>query len=255
MTFREQLGERYKMDEKKKILIIEDDEDISMIEEAYLSAAGYEVEVHRDGKELEKLAASGVYSLFLIDVMLPGRNGYELCKAIRSLTAVPILMVTARTEAIDKIQGLGNGADDYISKPFDPAELVARVNANLRQYDRIVESAGNEALKEMQENENDAEEIVIGDLHIFPKGYRVTKNGKEISLKTREFELLCFLAQNPNILFNKEQLYEKIWGYDYVGDAATVIVHINRIREKIEDEPKKPKLLETVWGAGYRMNK
>ena len=155
--------------------------------------------------------------------------------------------VKARTEAIDKIRGLGLGADDYISKPFDPAELVARVNAHLRQYDRLKGSS--------EEKTAEPEIITIGDLKILVNSWKVYKGDQEIRFPNREFELLKFLALNPNIVFSREQLFEKIWGYDYTGDSATVMVHINRIREKIEDDSKNPKILETVWGAGYRLNK
>lgn len=155
--------------------------------------------------------------------------------------------MTARTESVDKIRGLGIGADDYISKPFDPAELVARVNANLRQYDRV------HGMSDEKNEEN--REIKIRDITILPDSWKVYKGDTEIKFPNREFEILKFLAMNPNIVFSKEQLFEKIWGYDYIGDSATVMVHINRIREKIEDDCKNPKLLETVWGAGYRLNK
>ena len=161
---------------------------------------------------------------------------------------IPILMVTARTESVDKVRGLGLGADDYISKPFDPAELVARVNANLRQYQRMVE-------KFSDKGPDASEEIQVQDLRILVNSWKVFKGDTEIRFPNREFELLKFLAMNPNIVFSREKLFEKIWGYDYVGDSATVMVHINRIREKIEDDPKNPKILETVWGAGYRLNK
>jgi DNA-binding response regulator yycF len=157
-------------------------------------------------------------------------------------------MVTARTESVDKIRGLGIGADDYISKPFDPAELVARVNANLRQYERMKQ-------KIVPTSEESPEEIRVHDLRILVNSWKVYKGDREIKFPNREFELLKFFAMNPNIVFSKEQLFEEIWGYDYVGDSATVMVHINRIRDKIEDDSKNPKILETVWGAGYRLNK
>ena len=176
------------------------------------------------------------------------RKVAENCKEVRNQIDIPILMVTARTESIDKIRGLGFGADDYISKPFDPAELVARVNANLRQYERIQK-------KQLVEEAEAREEIRIHDLRILVNSWKVYKGDKEIRFPNREFELLKFLAMHPDIVFSKEQLFEKIWGYDYVGDSATVMVHINRIREKIEDDCKNPKILETVWGAGYRLNR
>lgn len=236
------------MAEQKKILIAEDDEDISMVEEAYLQAAGFQTSVVTDGTKVAALLLQETFDLLLLDLMLPGKNGYDVCKEIRDKTDIPILMVTARTEAVDKIRGLGIGADDYIAKPFDPAELVARVHAHLRQYERM-------ANKKPQPEQSAAEEIVIGDVRILVNGWKVYKKDKEIKFPNREFELLLFLAENPNIVFSREQLFEKIWGYDYTGDSATVMVHINRIREKIEDDSKNPKILETVWGAGYRLNR
>lgn len=234
------------MAEERRILIVEDDEDISMIEEAYLQAAGFATVVEADGERALSIIGEQSFDLILLDVMLPGRSGYEICKEIRDKINVPILMVTARTESVDKIRGLGLGADDYISKPFDPAELVARVNANLRQYNRSVQQSS---------EENKPEEIRIGDLRILVDSWKVYKKDQEIRFPNREFELLKFLAMNPNRVFSKEELFEKIWGYDYIGDSATVMVHINRIREKIEDDSKNPKILETVWGAGYRLNR
>ncbi len=234
----------------KKILIVEDDEDISMIEEAYLQSAGFQTEIVTDGNLVMGELHNSQYDLILLDLMLPGKNGYELCREIRKEYTIPVLMVTARTESLDKIRGLSLGADDYISKPFDPAELVARVNANLRQYERIREN-----LQKEEQTQKEPEEITVGDLRILVNSWKVYKNGEEIRFPNKEFELLKFLASNPNIVFSKEQLFEKIWGYDYVGDSATVMVHINRIREKIEEDSKNPKILETVWGAGYRLNK
>lgn len=236
------------MGDKRRVLIAEDDPDISMIEEAYLESAGFEVKVIVDGAKVAALLEKEKYDLILLDLMLPGKSGYEVCREIRDKVDVPILMVTARTESVDKIRGLGLGADDYIAKPFDPAELVARVNANLRQYDRMMQ-------KLSEEKEKQPEEIRAHDLRILVNSWKVYKGDKEIKFPNREFELLKFFAMNPNIVFSKEQLFEKIWGYDYVGDSATVMVHINRIREKIEDDSKNPQILETVWGAGYRLNK
>lgn len=236
------------MKNKKSILIIEDDKDISMIEEMYLQASGFETKIIENGIKIKSLLETEHFDLIILDLMLPGKSGYEICQEIREMIDSPILMVTARTETADKIKGFGTGADDYISKPFDPVELVARVNANIRQYERILKK-GN------IETKTEHEEISIKDLKILTNSWKVYKAGKEIKLPNREFELLRFLAINPNIVFSKEQLFEKIWGYDYVGDSATVMVHINRIREKIEDDSKNPQILETVWGAGYRLNK
>ena len=236
------------MENSKKILIVEDDADISMVEEAYLESAGFETRILSEGTEVEGVIEKEHFDLILLDLMLPGKNGYEICREIRDRVDIPILMVTARTESVDKIRGLGIGADDYISKPFDPAELVARVNANLRQYERMKQ-------KIVPTSEERPEEKRVHDLRIHVNSWKVYKGDREIKFPNREFELLKFFAMNPNIVFSKEQLFEEIWGYDYVGDSATVMVHINRIRDKIEDDSKNPKILETVWGAGYRLNK
>lgn len=233
--------------DERRVLIVEDDEDISMVEEAYLESAGFQTMIVRSGAEVSGLLKKESFDLILLDLMLPGKSGYEICREIRDKVDIPILMVTARTESVDKIRGLGLGADDYIAKPFDPAELVARVNANIRQYDRMLQRLSEQKAEE-------PEEIRVADLRILADGWKVYKGEREIRFPNREFELLKFLAMNPNIVFSKEQLFEKIWGYDYVGDSATVMVHINRIREKIEDDSKNPKILETVWGAGYRFN-
>ena len=237
------------MENRKKILIIEDDEDISMIEEAYLESAGFETKILSDGNKVNEIIEAESFDLILLDLMLPGKSGYTICREIRDKLDIPILMVTARTESVDKIRGLGMGADDYISKPFDPAELVARVTANLRQYDRMLQKNADSA------REEEPEEIRIQDLRILVNSWKVFKGDQEIRFPNKEFELLKFFAQHPNIVFSKEQLFEKIWGFDYAGDSATVMVHVNRIREKIEDDSKNPKILETVWGAGYRLNK
>ncbi len=235
------------MADNKKIMIVEDDEDISMVEEAYLESAGFETKIVRDGTLVSSMIEEEKFDLILLDLMLPGKSGYEICREIRDQIDIPILMVTARRESVDKIRGLGLGADDYIEKPFDPAELLARVHANLRQYER---------LKKITEEKNEEpEEIRIGDLRILLHSWKVYKGEREIKFPNREFEILKFFAMNPNIVFSKEQIFEKIWGYNYMGDSATVMVHINRIREKIEDDSKNPKILETVWGAGYRLNK
>ncbi|HJA64401.1 MAG TPA: response regulator transcription factor [Candidatus Intestinimonas stercoravium] len=229
-----------------RILIAEDDAEIAMLERDYLEIEGFETELVEDGEQAAAAALTGRYDLILLDLMLPGCDGYEVCRRIRDRVDVPILMVTARTESVDKIRGLGLGADDYIAKPFDPAELVARVKAHLSRYARL--TGGGE--------ESPAQEVItIGDVEIFPRSWKVCKGGRELKMPNREFTLLKFLAENPNIVFSKEQLFEKIWGYDYVGDSATVTVHIGRIREKIEDDPTHPKIIETVWGAGYRLNR
>jgi DNA-binding response OmpR family regulator len=227
-----------------KILIVEDDAEIAMLEKDYLEINGFETEIMADGNQALAALQKGGYDLVLLDLMLPSLNGYDICRQIRDKTDIPILMVTARTESTDKIRGLGLGADDYIAKPFDPAELVARVKSHLNRYARLTGSA--------KSSKDDT--ITIGDLKILSKSWKVYKGETEIKLPNREFELLLFLADNSNTVFSKEQLFEKIWGFDYAGDSATVTVHINRIREKIEDDPSNPKVIETVWGAGYRLN-
>ncbi|GET09568.1 response regulator transcription factor [Ligilactobacillus agilis] len=229
----------------KKILIIEDEEAIAMIEQDYLELSNFETEVVGDGASALQKLNDNSYDLILLDLMLPGgMSGYDVCKKIRGQVDIPIIMVTAKTESLDKVLGLELGADDYLTKPFDPAELVARVKANLNQYERL---KGQTAQAE--------EKLIIGNGIVMELGsYKVTKDGKELRFPNKEFELLRFLAQNPNYVYSKEQLFEKIWGYDYIGDPATVAVHINRIREKIEQDSNNPKLIETVWGVGYRFN-
>ena len=186
-------------------------------------------------------ALNGKFNLILLDLMLPNIDGFTICKRLREELDIPILMVTARKEDIDKIRGLGLGADDYIVKPFSPNELVARVDAHIAMYKRL---KGNYA--------NIKSEITIGSLKINQKSHRVFVKDKEVSLKNKEYELLLFLVTNADMVFSKDTLYEKIWGYDAIGDISTVAVHINRLREKIEDDPSNPHYIETVWGAGYR---
>jgi DNA-binding response OmpR family regulator len=227
----------------KKILIVEDDSSIAEIERDLLVNSGFEVNIATDGKEGLKEALSGGYDLILLDLMLPNIDGFEICKQIRGAIDVPVLMVTARTEDIDKIRGFGLGADDYISKPFSLVELVARVRANLAQYER---------LKSNVSQPKEKNEIQIGDLLLNRQSRRVYVGGEEIKCKVKEFDLLCFLMTHPEIVFNKEQLYERIWGMDAFGDIRTVAVHVNRLRDKIEKDPSNPARIQTVWGVGYR---
>ena len=226
-----------------KVLIIEDDVAIAEIQRDFLVINGYEVKLETDGIKGMEEALSGQYDLILLDIMLPGMDGYEICKRIRDRINVPILMVTARIEDVDKVRGLGLGADDYIPKPFSPTELVARVKANLAQYDRLMSVTGGKEKRQ---------EIDAGRLRLNPQTRTVFVDDKEIELKNREFELLLFLISNPNHVFSKEHLYERIWGMDAFGDLKTVAVHINRIREKVEIDPQNPEHIQTVWGAGYR---
>jgi DNA-binding response OmpR family regulator len=228
----------------KKILIVEDDTSIAEVERDFLEINGMECFIALNGTDGLREASSGKYDLILLDLMLPGLDGFEITKRMRSSVNVPILMVTAKTEEADKIRGLGLGADDYISKPFSPTELVARVKANLAQFDRL---AGSSPQAEG--------EIAAGNIRINPKSRRVFVDEREIDLKNKEYETLYFLATNPDIVFSKDTLYERIWGMEALGDAATVAVHINRLREKIERDPADPVHIKTVWGVGYRFEK
>ena len=227
----------------KKILIVEDDISIAEIERDFLEINGYETCIIPDGVQGMKEAVSGKYDMILLDVMLPNMDGFEICRRVRDTIDIPILMVTAKTEDIDKIRGLGLGADDYISKPFSLPEFIARVKANLSQYER---------LKSTSSGDSKQNEIQIGNIKINHQTRMVYVGGKEIECKTKEFDLLYFLMTNPEIVFTKETLYERIWGMDSVGDLKTVAVHINRLREKIERDPANPVYIQTVWGAGYR---
>ena len=224
----------------KKILLIEDDHGIAEVERDYLEASGFAVEVVPDGREGLSKALQDSYDLLLLDIMLPGIDGFHICREVRKTKNMPILMVSAKQEDIDKIRGLGLGADDYIIKPFSPNELVARVKAHIARYERLTGS------------QNQVKALRFGSLEIQEESRQVFVDGQEISLKKREFDLLFFLAKHPNIVFSKDRLFESVWGLEAMSDTATVMVHINRIREKIEKNPGSPKYIETVWGAGYR---
>lgn len=226
----------------KKILIIEDDISIASIERDYLTANGYDADIILDGRDGLKSALTGKHDLILLDLMLPGMDGFEICRKIRDLKKTPILIVTAKQEEIDKIRGLGLGADDYIVKPFSPNELVARVKAHIATFERLIGSSEG----------NTGKEITIGEIRINQNARRVFIKNKEIELKNKEYELLLFLVMNADYVFSKEVLYERIWGMEAMGDSATIAVHINRLREKIEEAPASPRYIETVWGAGYR---
>ncbi|MGX9135808.1 response regulator transcription factor [Rummeliibacillus sp. JY-2-4R] len=227
-----------------KILIVEDDIEIAMLEKDYLEISDFETDIEQDGNTVLQALNQKQYDLIILDIMLPGKSGYELCKEIREVSEIPILMVTAKTESIDVIRGLGLGADDYILKPFDPAELVARVKAHLERFKRLTQHT----------NTKSDEVIEIGHMKILKKSWKIYIDEKEIKFPNKEFEVLVYLAENANIVLSKEQIFEKIWGYNYTGDSSTVTVHINRIREKIEEDSSNPKIIETIWGAGYRLN-
>lgn len=233
-----------------RILIVEDDLEIAEIEKDYLEINGFTVDLQVNGISALQAIESYQYDLILLDLMLPGKSGIEICKEIRSKLDIPIIMVTAKSEPMDKILGLGLGADDYIGKPFDIAELVARVKANLAQYRRIKRNGKPEPSDVIA-----GACITSGDLRIYPDAYLVFVGSEPAKLTTREFELLSFLAQHANIVHSKEHLFEKVWGVDFLCDYATVTVHINHIREKIEPNSSNPKYIETIWGVGYRFNK
>ncbi len=224
-----------------RILVIEDEEAIAELERDYLELSGFSVEIVNDGRVGLQKALNEDYDMFILDVMLPHIDGFEICKRIREDRNTPILMVSARKEDIDKIRGLGLGADDYITKPFSPSELVARVKAHIARYDRLVGS---------QPNDNDV--MRIRGIKIDKTARRVWVNGEEKTLTSREFELLVFLAEHPNHVFSKEEIFKEIWNMDSVGDIATVTVHIKKLREKIELNTNKPQYIETIWGVGYR---
>lgn len=224
-----------------KILIIEDEVAIAELEKDYLELSNFEVTIEHDGCQGAALALNEDFDLILLDLMLPNMDGFEICELIRQKKNTPIIMVSAKKDDIDKIHGLGLGADDYLTKPFSPSELVARVKAHLARYKRLTSVS-------VEENEI----IEIRNLKIDKTARRVYLNGEEKIFTTKEFDLLTFLAQHPNHVFSKEELFKEIWEMESVGDIATVTVHIKKIREKIEQSTAKPQYIETIWGVGYR---
>ena len=224
-----------------RILIVEDEIAIAELEKDYLELSGFEVEVEHDGMTGLARALAEEFDLFILDLMLPGIDGFEICKRIREKKNTPILMVSAKKDDIDKIRGLGLGADDYVTKPFSPSELVARVKAHMARYNRLIGSSV---------VENDL--IEIRGIKIDKTARRVWINDEEKQFTTKEFDLLTFLAENPNHVFTKEELFREIWDMESIGDIATVTVHIKKIREKIEMDTSKPQYIETIWGVGYR---
>ena len=224
-----------------KILIVEDEEAIADLEKDYLELSGFKVEVATDGETGLKRAMEGEFDLYILDLMLPGVDGFDICRQIRNEKNTPIIMVSAKKDDIDKIRGLGLGADDYMTKPFSPSELVARVKAHLARYDRLTGSA-------MEANKI----IEIRGLKIDTTARRVWVNGEEKTFTTKEFDLLTFLASHPNHVYTKEELFREIWDMESIGDIATVTVHIKKIREKVELDTSNPQYIETIWGVGYR---
>ncbi|WP_078378500.1 response regulator transcription factor [Sutcliffiella halmapala] len=228
----------------QKILIIEDEQSIAELQRDYLEVYGFTAEIASTGEKGLEKALTNAYDLILLDLMLPGIDGFELCKKIRAELDIPILMVTARKEDIDKIRGFDRGADDYIEKPFNPNELVARVKAHISRYQRLI-----------NRDSEPPQEIQIKGLVIDRHSRRVFLNGEEKIFTAKEYDLLLFLTTNPNRVFSKDHLFERIWGYDSIGDVTTVTVHIRKIREKIEETPSTPTFIETIWGVGYRFKK
>lgn len=224
-----------------RILIIEDELAIAELEKDYLELSDFQVDVETDGEIGAKKALEEDYDMLILDLMLPGVDGFDICRKVREKKEMPIIMVSSKNDDIDKVRGLGLGADDYITKPFSPSELVARVKAHLSRYTRLVGS-----------NSNDNECIEIRGIRIDKTARRVFVDDEEKIFTTKEFDLLTFLAQNPNHVFTKEELFQKIWGMESVGDVATVTVHIKKIREKVEKDTSKPQYIETIWGVGYR---
>ncbi len=228
-----------------RILIAEDDNLIAELERDYLLAENFQVDIASDGQKALDMLGKNEYDFALLDVMLPKVDGFSICRMIRSDSDIPVMIVTAKRDDVDKIRGLGLGADDYMVKPFSPTEMVARVKAHLRIHERL--KAENMDAKPLQQ-------INIRGLRILPEAHRVFKGDEEIKLVNREFEVLLLLMENPDKIFSKEHIFETVWGVDSLGDTATVAVHINRIREKIEENPSMPTYIETVWGAGYRFS-
>ena len=227
-----------------RILIVEDEEAIEELERDYLELSGYTVEIENNGDEGLKRAMSEEWDLFILDIMLPGTDGFEICRQIRTEKSTPIIFVSARKDDIDKVKGLGFGADDYITKPFSPSELVARVKAHLASFDRVVNSSSAYSNDDV---------IRIRGLKIDNISHKVWVDGAEKLLTTKEYDLLYFFAKHPGQVFSKEELFQRIWDQDSVGDIATVTVHVKKIREKIELDKDHPQYIETVWGVGYRM--
>lgn len=223
-----------------RILIIEDDQSIAELQRDYLEINGFTVQIEINGKKGLHQALNEDFDLILLDIMLPEMNGFEICKKIRENKEIPILIVSAKTEDIDKIRGFGLGADDFIVKPFSPSELVARVKAHLSRYNRFV-------VKDQNQNQLQVRGLVINQ-----HSRKIFVESEEKFFTTKEFNLLIFLATNPNKVFSKDHLFDRIWGLDSIGDNSTVTVHIRKIREKIEKDPSNPDYIETVWGAGYR---
>ncbi|MCL1819975.1 MAG: response regulator transcription factor [Oscillospiraceae bacterium] len=225
------------------ILIIEDDREIAALQRDYLQMAGFEVTIRGDGISGLEAAKSGTYDLLVLDIMLPGLDGFDVLKKLRETSDVPVILLSAKSEDIDKIRGLGLGADDYMNKPFSPGELVARIRAHLSRFERLTGIGANKPRPK----------LTVRGLEVDREDRRVTLRGKECVLTPKEFDILLFLMENPNRVYSKEDLFERVWGLEAFGDSDTVVVHVRRLREKIEPDAQNPQYVETVWGAGYRL--
>ena len=231
-----------------RILIIEDDQEIAALQKDYLSMSGYDVNIASNAAD--GLSAADEADLIILDIMLPDIDGFKVLEKLRERSDIPVILLSAKTEDIDKIRGLGLGADDYIQKPFSPSELVARVKAHLQRYERLTQKQSNG--QQNGELTRTPIPMNIRGLEVNPLERSVEVFGKKCSLTPKEFDILVFLMENPNRVFSKEGLYERIWGLDSYGDADAVTVHVRRLREKIEPEPQNPQYVETVWGVGYK---
>lgn len=228
----------------QRILIVEDDRSIAELERDYLEINGFKCDIAEDGRTGLAKAVSEDYALVVLDIMLPEMDGFEVCARLRSQKDIPVIMLSARKEDIDKVRGLGLGADDYMTKPFSPNELVARVKSHIARYERLTGGG--------RQVEPKSNILKVRGLEIDRDGRRVFINGEEKNMPQKEYDLLLFLAENPNRVFSKDQLFDRIWGYDAFGDISTIAVHIRRIREKIETDMENLQYIETVWGVGYR---
>lgn len=228
----------YNMNEK--ILVVEDEKEIADLIRDYLSASNYKVIIANDGEKGLELFESEKPQLTILDIMLPKKDGFEVCRTIRSKSNIPILMLSAKKEDTDKIIGLGLGADDYITKPFSPRELIARVQSQLRRY------------TELSTNQEKKEILSFNGLEIDATAYTITLDNEIVPFSVKEFEILHYLASNANQALSREKIFDEIWGYNEYGDINTVTVHIRKIREKIEKDPSRPSFIETVWGIGYK---
>lgn len=231
----------------EKVLIIEDDMGIYELERDYLEIEGYEVDIQTNGVDGLAAALEHEYDLIILDIMIPKKDGFSVCRDIRKKKEIPIIMVSAKREDIDKIRGLGLGADDYMIKPFSPAELVARVKSHIQRYNRIRNSLGTTVEIESK--------IAAGSLEILLDSHQVFLGGTEVSLTPREYDILILLASSPNRVFTKEEVFESIWGIDSLGETSTIMVHINRLRAKIDKQFQGEEYIDTVWGVGYRFHK